>query len=63
MFVFDQPLGSLYILSSTQVEFLVTSSYCEVLSLIEGIKMPDITVSQRGSPPNSPKGSKSMLFL
>ncbi len=40
--------------SSIQAGFLEISSYCKALPLIEGIKMPDITVSQRGSPPNHP---------
>ncbi len=54
MFVFDQALCCLKIPLSIQVAFLGTSSYCKALSLIEGIKMPDVTVSQRGSPLNHP---------
>lgn len=58
MFVFDQDLCCLQIPLSIQVGFLETSSYCQKLSLIEGIKMPDITVSQGGSASNPPKGSE-----
>lgn len=56
MFVFDQPLWCLWIPFSIQVGFLEASSYCAIVrSFYTGIRMPDITVSFRGSPPNSPE--------